>query len=84
MIAMSVIDAHAHLGEFPLFGENLDVAGLLMIMDEYDIERSVVSALPNALTREAVREHPERVSGLVRVNPFDEEAVEIIEKAVGP
>lgn len=83
MIAMSVIDAHAHLGEFPLFGENLDVAGLLMIMDEYDIERSVVSALPNALTREAVREHPERVSGLVRVNPFDDEAVEIIEKAVG-
>ena len=83
MMVMSVIDAHAHLGDFPLFGESLDVARLLKIMDEYSIERSVVSSIPNTLTLEAVRKYPDRISGLVRVNPFDNEAVELIDKAVG-
>ena len=83
MMVMSVIDAHAHLGDFPLFGESLDVARLLKIMDEYSIERSVVSALPNTLTLEAVRKYPDMISGLVRVNPFDNEAGELIDKAVG-
>jgi predicted TIM-barrel fold metal-dependent hydrolase len=82
MIAMSVIDAHAHLGDFPLFGESLNLTKLLRIMDEYGIDRSVVSALPNALTLEAVRKYPERVSGLIRINPFDDDAVELIDKAV--
>ena len=82
MIAMSVIDAHAHLGDFPLFGESLDLTKLLRIMDEYGIERSVVSALPNTLTLEAVRKYPERVSGLVRINPSDDDAVELVDRAV--
>lgn len=83
MMALSVVDAHVHLGEFPLFGASLDVAGLLRIMDEYGIERSVVSALQNTLTLEAVRRYPERISGLVRVDPFDDEAGELIDKAMG-
>jgi predicted TIM-barrel fold metal-dependent hydrolase len=82
MIAMSVIDAHAHLGDFPLFGESLDVVRLLRIMGEYDIGMAVVSSLPNTLTLEAVRKYPDRISGLVRVNPFDDETVELIGKAV--
>jgi len=79
---MSVIDAHAHLGDFPLFGESLDIAGLLRIMGEYNIELSVVSSLPNELTLEAVRRYPDRIAGLVRVNPLDENAVELIDRAI--
>ena len=79
---MSVIDAHAHLGSFPIFGEDLDAEGLIGIMDEYGIERSVVSALPNSLTLEAIRKHPDRVVGLVRVNPLDEAAVELVNRAI--
>ena len=79
---MSVIDAHAHLGEFPVFGESLDLDGLVGIMDEHGIEKAVVSSLPNALTLEAQRAQPERVAGLVRVNPFDESAPSQIDTAI--
>jgi predicted TIM-barrel fold metal-dependent hydrolase len=79
---MSIIEAHAHLGEFAVFGETLTTEKLLAIMDEYDIERAVVSALPNILTRQATEEHPERISGLVRVNPFDKDAPALVDEAI--
>lgn len=81
-MTMSVIDAHAHLGSFPIFSEKLDIEGLIRIMDRYDIKRAVVSALPNNLTLEAVRKHPNRIIGLVRVNPLDNDAVEQVDKAI--
>ena len=68
---MKIIDAHTHLGEFPVFGESITLEGLLALMDEYDIEKAVVSSLPNSLTREAIEEHPDRFTGLVRVNPHE-------------
>lgn len=79
---MSVIDAHTHLGDFPIFGESLDKYGLISILDEYDIEKAVVSSLPNKLTLNAIEEYPDRLSGLVRVNPLDEEAVDMIDTAI--
>ncbi len=79
---MSIIEAHAHLGEFAVFGETLTTEKLLTIMDEHDIEKAVVSALPNSLTREAAEEHPERISGLVRVNPFDDDAPALVDEAI--
>jgi len=79
---MSIIEAHAHIGEFPVFGETLSTERLLTIMDEYDIEKAVVSALPNILTRNAVDEYPERISGLVRVNPFDSDAPSLVDEAI--
>ena len=66
---MSIVDAHTHLGEFPVFGESLSAEKLLGIMDEYGIAHAVVSALPNKLTREAVEEFPDRLSGLVGSTP---------------
>ena len=45
---MPVIDAHTHLGDFPLFGESIDLDQLLELMDEYEIERAVVSSQPNS------------------------------------
>ncbi len=79
---MKIIDAHTHLGDFPVFGESIDLSQLLDLMDQYSIEKAVVSALPNSLTEEAVKKHPERITGLVRVNPHDPESPEIVEKAL--
>jgi predicted TIM-barrel fold metal-dependent hydrolase len=79
---MKVIDAHTHLGEFPVFGESITLEGLLALMDEYGIEKAVVSALPNSLTREAIEKHPERFTGLVRVNPHEADAAAQADEAI--
>ena len=79
---MSVIDAHTHLGDFPLFGESIDLNQLLDLMDEYEIERAVVSSQPNSLTREAITRHPNRFTGLVKVNPRDRDAASVVDTAV--
>ena len=79
---MKVIDAHTHLGDFPVFGESITLEGLLALMDEYDIEKAVVSALPNSLTREAIEKHPEKFTGLVRVNPHEADAAAQAEEAI--
>lgn len=79
---MKIIDAHTHLGDFPVFGESINSKQLIDLMDEYNIEKSVVSALPNSLTREAIEEYPHRITGLVRVNPKDLDAPETIKKAI--
>ena len=81
-MTMSIVDAHTHLGEFPVFGESLSAEKLLGIMDNYDICHAVVSSLPNSLTKEAIEEYPDRLSGLVRVNPFDGEAVGLVDEAL--
>ena len=80
--AMKIIDAHMHLGEFAVFGESISHKQLVELMNQYDIEKAVVSALPNSLTVEAVEKYPERITGLVRVNPHEVEAPDIVEKGL--
>jgi hypothetical protein len=77
-----IIDAHTHLGNFRLFGTSIDLEGLVKVLGEYDISKAVVSSLPNSLTREAVESYPERFIGLVRVNPYDNDAPDLISEAV--
>lgn len=78
-----IVDAHTHLGYFPVFNVSLDADGLVNLMDEYGITYSVLFSLPNELTLEAVRRYSERLCGLVWVNPYDGEvALEAIENAV--
>jgi len=79
---LAIIDAHTHLGEFPIFKERLVLDQLITIMDDHNIEKAVVSSLPNTLTLEAQRKHPDRVAGLVRVNPFDKSSPRQIETAI--
>lgn len=79
---MKIIDAHTHLGDFPVFGESINQEQLLTLMDQYNIEKAVVSALPNSLTRQAVEQYSDRITGLVRVNPHEAEAPELVEKAL--
>ena len=79
---MKIIDAHMHLGDFPVFGESISDSQLINLMDKYDIEKAVVSALPNKLTQDALKSYPNRFIGLVRVNPHDSESPELIMKSV--
>lgn len=78
-----VIDSHTHLGKFPVFNVELDVKGMLRIMDECNIKKCIVFSLPNQLTQNAVNLYPEKLVGLVWVNPYyGEDAVKLIDKAV--
>lgn len=77
-----IIDAHTHLGEFSLFGTGIDVDGLIGVLDAYDISKAVVSSLPNQVTVEAVERYPDRLFGLVRVNPYDEGASQLVDEAI--
>lgn len=77
-----MIDSHAHLGNFPLFNVGIDADQMTRQMDEYSIELSVVSSLPNSLTWEAVKKYPRRFVGLSWVDPKRAQAAEDVKKAV--
>lgn len=73
-----LIDAHAHLGA-SLFGHNLTTNQLLASMDENDILQAILSPLKpldyhfspeNDRIAAAVKAHPDRFHGLVRVDPW--------------
>jgi uncharacterized protein len=81
-VVTHLIDAHAHIGE-SLFGYSCSVEALLGSMDAEDIERSVVVALKprdyhfspeNDRVANAVATHEDRLSGFVRVDPWQREA----------
>ena len=78
-----IIDSHTHLGQFPLFNVQLNIEEMIKIMDKYEIEKSIVFSLPNEITLEAIRRYPNRVNGLVWVNPYEgERATKIIEEYI--
>jgi len=79
---MKIIDAHTHLGDFPVFGASININQLLKLMNQYSIEKAVVSALPNSLARKAVEKYPDRITSLVRVNPHEAGAVDTAERAI--
>ena len=77
-----IVDSHTHLGDFPGFNVRLDAPGLIRLMDENNIDHSVLFSLPNELTLDAVKDHPDRLTGLVWVNPNDGEiALDLIREA---
>jgi len=78
-----LIDAHTHLGSFPLFNVELDVKGMLSIMNKYNISACIVFSLPNEVTLDAVETYPRRIFGLVWVNPYEgEKAVSEVKKYI--
>lgn len=68
---MKIIDSHTHLGSFPLFNVSLNADEMLEIMNQHDISISVVFSLPNELTLSAIKKYPNRLVGLVWVNPHN-------------
>ena len=81
---MKIIDAHAHIGYFGgFFDVGITAQDLVRQMDEYKIEKTVISALPNSETKKAIAEFPDRLIGTVWVNPFDgEKAVKEVNEAI--
>lgn len=78
-----IIDSHTHLGDFPLFNVNLNADEMVSIMHQYKICKSVVSSLPNEITLNAVKQYPDKLVGLVWINPYDgHKAVKHIDKAI--
>jgi len=78
-----IIDSHTHLGSFPMFNVSLNADEMVSIMNQYSIRKSVVSALPNELTLNAVKQYPDKLVGLVWINPYDgDKAMKNIDKAI--
>jgi hypothetical protein len=78
-----IIDAHTHLGEFPDFNVRINAEGMIEMMDKWDVDHSIIFSLPNKISKEAVQKYPERLSGLVWVNPYHgEEALDEIKRTV--
>lgn len=77
------IDSHTHLGNFPLFNVSLNADEMVSVMNQYSIRKSVVSALPNELTLNAVKQYPDKLVGLVWINPYDgDKAMKNIDQAI--
>lgn len=66
-----IIDAHTHLGNYPMFNVKLTADEMIKIMDEFQIQRSVVFSPLNDLTLKAVKRYPERLTGFIWVNPHE-------------
>lgn len=83
MSGMDIVDSHTHLGNFPLFNVSMDSTEMIEVMDRHGIKISVVFSLPNELTLNAVKKYPERLIGLVWINPHEGNlALQKIDKAI--
>jgi len=81
---MKIIDAHAHIGYYgSFFDVGITAKELVRQMDEFGIEKSIVSDLNNDGIRKAVRTFPDRFVGSVWVNPFEgKKAVKAVNQAI--
>jgi hypothetical protein len=78
----TLVDAHMHVGEFPLFDVRMDAATLEATFRHYGIAAGMVFHPDNQYVRDVV-ENVEGAYGLVWANPhregFLEEALELLE-----
>jgi hypothetical protein len=78
-----VIDSHTHIGEFPLFNIKLNAHDLVSIMDAWNIQKALVSTVPNSLTSKAVNEYKDILYGLVWINPHEgDHAAKLVDEAI--
>ena len=79
----TVVDSHAHLGFYAGFNVKLSAKELVKLMNKNRVTSSLVSSLPNRLTFKAVKNYPERIYGLIWVNPhLGKKALSLINDAV--
>jgi len=78
-----VVDSHTHIGEFPSFNVKLGARDLISIMNKWNIQKALVSTVPNSLTLEATKKYEDRLYGLVWINPHEgNKAAELVDKAI--
>ena len=82
IVPANVVDAHMHVGDFPLFNVRMDAEGLANTFRHYGIAAGMVFHPDNQYVREVV-EAVDGAYGLVWANPhtpgFLEEAVELFD-----
>ncbi|MBN9193840.1 amidohydrolase family protein [Microbacterium sp.] len=65
---MAITDAHFHVGDFPMFGVNLDQAGLAPYLAANDIDTAMVFHQDNAMVQRTIADLP-GAHGLYWANP---------------
>lgn len=77
------IDAHSHIGVFGGWSNvAISIEELIAQMDEYNIEKTVLSTYPNDEVIDAVIKYPEKIIGAVWVNPNEKDTIKIVESAI--
>ena len=77
------IDAHSHIGVFGGWSNvSITAEELIRDMDEYNVEKAVISTFPIRESIEAVDKYPDRLIGAAWVNPMEKDACDIIKEAV--
>lgn len=77
------IDAHSHVGYFGSWSNvGITPEELIEQMDEYNVEKAVISTFPMEESLRALEKHPDRLIGAAWVNPTEKEAVSQIRAAV--
>jgi predicted TIM-barrel fold metal-dependent hydrolase len=69
---IEIIDAHAHIGYFGGWANvGITAEELIALNKEYGVVHSIVFAIPNDMTAQAVSAYPRNLTGYVWLNPFD-------------
>ena len=77
------IDAHSHVGYFGGWSDvGITSEELIRQMDEYNVEKAVISTFPMRESIEAVDRYPQRFIGAAWVTPMEKDAVSKIREAV--
>lgn len=80
---MRKIDAHAHIGYIGGWADvKMDCHQLIQLMNDYEIEKTLLCAMDNELTLDAMKRYPDRILGAVYVNPLDPDSVASIDHYV--
>lgn len=83
MKSFKKIDAHSHVGYFGGWSDvGITPEEPVAQMDEYNIEKTVVSTFPIKESIEAVDKYPDKLIGAAWVNPMEPDAVAVIRDAV--
>lgn len=77
------IDAHSHVGYFGGWSDvKITPEELIAQMDEYNVEKAVISTYPIKESIQAVDRYPDRLIGAAWVNPNDPDVLDIMKDAV--
>ena len=83
MKSFKKIDAHSHIGFFGGWSiVGITAEEMIAQMNEYNVEKTIISTYPAKESIEAADKYPDRLIGAVWVNPNEPSAIETIKDAV--
>lgn len=83
IVAQKKIDAHSHIGYFGGWSDvGITAEELILQMETYNIEKTLISTFPVKDSVEAVDRYPDKLIGVAWVDPNDPKACDIIVDAI--